>query len=57
MWRGKADLGPWLTAAAVVIGGVASGLVDSSWAIILGGLAGALYAGLAPANANASGDA
>ncbi len=52
LWRGKADLGPWLTAAALVIGGVASGFVDSSWAIILGGLGGAFYAGLARANGN-----
>lgn len=46
LWRGKADLGPWLTSAAVVVAAVASGLVDSSWGIILGGLAGASFAGV-----------
>lgn len=40
MWKGKADLVPWLVAALVAI--VAARLVPGNWYIIVGGLAGSL---------------
>ena len=41
LWRGRRDLAPWVAAALVVIAAIGSGLVAPSWAILLGGLAGA----------------
>ncbi len=46
LWRGRSDLLPWLTAAGVAFACVLSGVFDTSWAIVLGGLAGAGVAGL-----------
>lgn len=40
MWRGKADLIPWLVAALVAI--VSAKLLPGSWYILIGGLAGSL---------------
>jgi 4-azaleucine resistance transporter AzlC len=45
LWKGRGDLVPWLVAIAVVAASVASGMVGSSWALILGGIAGAATAG------------
>jgi 4-azaleucine resistance transporter AzlC len=46
LWKGRQQLLPWLTSAAVVLAAVASGKVDPSWALVLGGVAGATVAGL-----------
>lgn len=46
LWKGRQQLLPWLTSAAVVLTAVASGKVDPSWALVLGGVAGAAVAGL-----------
>ena len=40
MWRGKADLLPWLVAALIAIATASS--LDGSWHILAGGLAGSL---------------
>lgn len=44
LWRGRRDLRPWLVAAGVALAISLSGLLDSSWAIVLGGLSGAATA-------------
>ena len=46
LWRGRQDAAPWVTALGVVIVATQLGLFDASWAIVLGGLAGALTAGM-----------
>lgn len=48
LWRGNKDLLPWLVSVSVVALTLLSGLLDSSWALIVGGCAGALTAGLIP---------
>lgn len=40
MWKGKADLIPWIVGALVAI--IASKLIDGSWHILIGGIAGSL---------------
>lgn len=44
MWKGRGDLLPWLVAAAVAV--VTSRLVEGSWHILAGGLAGSLAGAL-----------
>lgn len=44
MWRGKADIVPWLVAALAAI--ATSRLVEGNWYIIVGGLAGSLAGAL-----------
>lgn len=45
MWRGRADLAPWVVSFAVVALLAGTGAMDASWALILGGLGGAAAAG------------
>lgn len=47
LWRGVGDLLPWTTAFGVVAISIGTGVLDASWALILGGVAGAAMAGLA----------
>jgi 4-azaleucine resistance transporter AzlC len=44
MWRGRSDLVPWLVAAASAI--LAARLIEGSWSILIGGLAGSLAGAL-----------
>jgi predicted branched-subunit amino acid permease len=44
MWKGRGDLVPWLVAALAAI--LTSKLVDGSWHILVGGLAGSLVGAL-----------
>jgi 4-azaleucine resistance transporter AzlC len=44
MWKGKADLIPWLTAAVVAI--VSAKLIGGSWYILIGGLVGSFAGAL-----------
>ena len=44
LWQGRKDLLPWIIAIAVVLISTRLSLFDSSWSIVLGGLAGALTA-------------
>jgi 4-azaleucine resistance transporter AzlC len=46
LWKGREQLLPWLTSVVVVVAAVAVGKIDSSWALILGGVAGAGVAGV-----------
>lgn len=46
LWQGRRDLMPWATSIAVVALALWSGLLDPSWALILGGVAGAGVAGV-----------
>jgi 4-azaleucine resistance transporter AzlC len=46
LWRGRRDLVPWITSALVVALSLASGRIDPSWALVLGGVAGAVVAGV-----------
>ena len=46
LWRGRRDLMPWLASGAVVAACLASGRIDPSWALVLGGVAGAAVAGV-----------
>ena len=46
LWKGRDQLLPWLTSVVVVVAAVAVGKIDSSWALILGGVAGAGVAGV-----------
>lgn len=46
LWRGRPDVAPWLTAIGVVVITTQLELFDTSWAIVLGGLGGALIAAL-----------
>jgi 4-azaleucine resistance transporter AzlC len=45
LWRGRRDLWPWLVSLVVVGICVVSGRIDPSWALVLGGVAGAATAG------------
>jgi 4-azaleucine resistance transporter AzlC len=46
LWRGRRDLVPWVTSGLVVMVSLASGRIDPSWALVLGGIAGAVAAGM-----------
>jgi 4-azaleucine resistance transporter AzlC len=46
LWKGREQLLPWLTSIVVVVASVGLGKIDSSWALILGGVVGAGVAGL-----------
>jgi 4-azaleucine resistance transporter AzlC len=46
LWKGRQQLIPWLTSVAVVIAAIGSGKIDPSWALVLGGVAGATAAGV-----------
>ncbi len=48
LWRGKPDLLPWLVSIGTVAITLLTGMLDSSWSLILGGCMGALVAGLFP---------
>ena len=45
LWKGRKQLLPWVTSAAVVVAAVKFGNVDPSWALVLGGVTGAAVAG------------
>ena len=45
MWKGRADLVPWLVAALVAI--VSARLIEGSWYILIGGIAGSLAGAIA----------
>jgi predicted branched-subunit amino acid permease len=45
LWKGRTNLVPWLTAIFVVAASVRLAGVAPSWALILGGIAGAGMAG------------
>ena len=47
LWKDRRDLAPWATAVAVVALALWSGALDPSWALVLGGTAGAAVAGFA----------
>lgn len=47
LWRGRRDLAPWLVSAGVVAGSTRLAGLDPSWALVLGGVAGAVVAGVA----------
>jgi predicted branched-subunit amino acid permease len=44
MWKGKADLVPWLVAALAAI--VSAKLIEGSWYILIGGLVGSFAGAL-----------
>lgn len=44
MWRGRHDLMPWLVSFLVVLVTLLTGVLDTSWAIVFGGIAGAATA-------------
>ena len=46
LWKGPGDLIPWTASFLVVALTVASGVVGPSWALIMGGIAGAAVAGV-----------
>lgn len=46
LWKGRQQMLPWLTSLVVVVAAVASGAIDPSWALVLGGVAGAAVAGM-----------
>lgn len=48
LWKGRQQLWPWLTSLAVVLVAIGSGKIDPSWALVLGGVAGAAVAGVRP---------
>jgi 4-azaleucine resistance transporter AzlC len=45
LWKGRHQLLPWLTSVVVVAASIGSGKIDPSWALVLGGVAGAGLAG------------
>ena len=49
LWRGHTDMIPWCVSISVVALSLYSGWLDSSWALIAGGIGGAIAAGLLPA--------
>ncbi len=46
LWRGKPDLLPWVFSVFLVSGLTATGLLDSAWALVAGGIGGAFIAAL-----------
>jgi predicted branched-subunit amino acid permease len=46
LWKGRHQLLPWLTSVVVVAASIGSGKIDPSWALVLGGVAGAGMAGV-----------
>jgi 4-azaleucine resistance transporter AzlC len=46
LWKGRQQLLPWLTSICVVVVAIASNKIDPSWALVLGGVAGAAAAGV-----------
>lgn len=46
LWRGKSDLFPWVASASLAAGLALFAPIDPSWALIAGGLAGAVLAGM-----------
>lgn len=46
LWSGKQDLVPWVSSFGVVALLVLPGFVDTSWALVSGGIAGAAIAGI-----------
>lgn len=46
LWKGKQDLLPWLASFAIVAACIFSNVLDISWALMLGGVVGAVIAGL-----------
>ena len=46
LWKGTHQLLPWLTSVIVVVAAIGSGKIDPSWALVLGGVAGAGVAGV-----------
>lgn len=46
LWRGRADVIPWLISFTVIALCTWTGALESSWALILGGLCGAASAGI-----------
>ena len=45
LWKGKQDLLPWLASFAIVAACIFSNVLDISWALMLGGVVGAVIAG------------
>ena len=48
LWRGHTDMIPWCVSISVVALSLYTGWLDSSWALITGGIGGAIAAGLLP---------
>lgn len=48
LWRGRMDLAPWLVSAAMVVGGVKLAGLPAHWMLALGGVVGAVVAGVRP---------
>ena len=46
LWKGRQQMLPWVTSLLVVVAAVAFGKIDPSWALVLGGVAGAAVAGV-----------
>ncbi|MGY9063203.1 MAG: hypothetical protein ACKVG1_13050, partial [Rhodospirillales bacterium] len=46
LWTGHQDLVPWVTSFVVAALTIVPGLVEGSWVMIVGGVAGAMVAGL-----------
>ncbi len=46
LWQGQRDLAPWSVSVGMVALALWSGLLDPSWALILGGIMGAAVAGI-----------
>lgn len=46
LWAGRATLWPWVMSILIVAGLTLSNLLDPSWALILGGVGGAAFAGV-----------
>ncbi|MEJ2227843.1 MAG: AzlC family ABC transporter permease [Alphaproteobacteria bacterium] len=46
MWKGAHDLAPWITSFAVVALSIGTGVLDVSFAMVLGGISGAAVAGV-----------